>query len=74
MNQTDSLPVKHAFLPRFNEQRPHQALGVKIPVDLYTRPEWTRQVCRPQEVAHSGVSKGICTSGRPSHVCQRPSP
>ena len=26
-----------AFVQRFNEDRPHQALGMKVPADLYTR-------------------------------------
>ena len=26
-----------AFLDRFNRERPHQALGMKVPADLYTR-------------------------------------
>src|SRR5947208_872490 len=28
----------HAFLTRYNQERPHQALGMKVPADVYARP------------------------------------
>ena len=64
------------FVPRFNEQRPHQALGMKVPADLYTRSR------RPYRglgeltypfadltivVTHCGR---ICFRGRKVNLCQ----
>jgi len=65
-----------AFVPRFNEQRPHQALGMKVPADLYTRSlrpyRGLTELTYPFAdltilVTHCGR---ICFRGRKVNLCQ----
>ena len=70
------LQARFAFLERFNQERPHQALGMKVPGELYTRsPRPYRGVGeldypfhdRTATVTHRGR---ICYQRRKIHLSQ----